>query len=66
MKRALLAGISGYLGNYIAKELQKRDFYIRGVARNEASLRENGIQPDELIQAELTQPEIIIDCCKFI
>ena len=66
MKRVLLAGITGYLGSYIAKELQKRAFNIRGIARSTATLSENGIQPDELILAELAQPETIIGCCKNI
>jgi nucleoside-diphosphate-sugar epimerase len=45
MKRVLLAGITGYVGNYIAKELQKRAFDIRGIARSTAALHENGILP---------------------
>jgi len=28
MKRILLAGTTGYLGGFIAKELQKRDYLV--------------------------------------
>lgn len=66
MKRVLLAGITGYLGNYIAKALQKRALYIRGIARSPATLHENGILPNELIQAELTEPDTIRNCCHQI
>jgi len=66
MKKVLLAGITGYLGSYIAKELQKRAFAIRAIIRNTTTLNEKGILPNELIQAELTQPETIKNCCKNI
>ena len=66
MKKVLLAGITGYLGRYIAKELQARGFSIRAIARNTAPLHEKGILPNELIQAELTSPDTIRNCCRQI
>jgi nucleoside-diphosphate-sugar epimerase len=33
MKRILLVGATGYLGSYIAKELQKRDFFVKVIKK---------------------------------
>jgi len=64
MKKVLLAGISGYLGSYIAKELRQRGYFVRGIARNPKKLK--GIQVNEIIEAEVTRPNSIEDCCKNI
>lgn len=66
MKRVLLAGISGYLGSYIAKELQKRSYPIRAIARNPERLKQKNIEANEIFKAEVTQPDSIKDCCKNI
>jgi len=34
MNRILLAGATGYLGIHIARELLKKDYYVRALARN--------------------------------
>ena len=66
MKKVLLAGATGYLGRYIAKELQERGYRIRSIARNTAALHEEGFLPHQLIQAELTRPDTIRNCCRHI
>ena len=66
MQKILLAGVTGYLGRYIARDLQARGFAIRAIARNTAPLHEEGILPNELIQAELTEPDTIRNCCRKI
>ncbi len=66
MKKVLLAGASGYLGSYIAKELHQRGIKIRAVARNAASLKKKNIPADQTIEAELTKPETIKGCCDQI
>jgi uncharacterized protein YbjT (DUF2867 family) len=66
MKKVLLAGVTGYLGSYIAKELQKRAFTIRAIIRNTAPLKEKSIEVNEIIEAELTKPKTIKGCCKQI
>ena len=40
MKQILLAGITGYLGGYIAEELQKRGYPPRAIARNPEKLKQ--------------------------
>jgi uncharacterized protein YbjT (DUF2867 family) len=64
--RTLLAGATGYLGGYIAQELRKRGIFVRAIARNTERLDDKGIKVDEIIEAELTKPETIIDCCEGI
>ena len=66
MKRILLTGSTGYLGSYIAKELQKRSCFFRAIARNPEKLKQNEIEANEVIKAELTDPDSIRECCKGI
>jgi len=66
MKRILLAGATGYLGSYIAKELKKRDYLVRVIARNLEKLRQKKVEANEIIEAEITRPELIENCCNTI
>lgn len=66
MKKVLLAGVTGYLGGYIARELLKRDYFVRAIARTPKKLTQKGIVPSETIQAELTKPDSLEDCCKNV
>ena len=66
MKRILLAGSTGYLGVYIAKALQQRSYFYRAIARNLEKLENNAIKPNEILKAELTDPDSIKNCCKDI
>lgn len=66
MNRILLAGATGYLGGYIAKELMKKSYPVRALARNSKQLQQNNIEVAEILQTEITQPDSIKDCCKNI
>lgn len=66
MKNVLLAGATGYLGSYIAKELHKGDFTIRAISRHTKHLKEKNIEVNEIVKAELTQPDSIKGCCNNI
>jgi uncharacterized protein YbjT (DUF2867 family) len=66
MKKVLLAGITGYLGSYIAKELQKKAYTVRAIARNPKKLTQKNIETSEVIKAEVTQPNSIKESCKDI
>jgi uncharacterized protein YbjT (DUF2867 family) len=66
MKRVLLAGSTGYLGSYIAKELRKRACFFRTVARNTEKLKQMGIEADEVYKVELTKPDSLGGCCEGI
>lgn len=66
MKKVLLAGVTGYLGGYIAKDLQKKNFIIRAVARNTTPLKDKNIALNEIFEAELTKLDTIRGCCRQI
>jgi uncharacterized protein YbjT (DUF2867 family) len=66
IKNVALAGATGYLGSFIAKELQKMTFTTRLIVRNAKRLKKKNIEADEIVKAELTQPETIIGCCDNI
>ncbi len=66
MKRILLAGATGYLGSYIARELQKSSCFFRAIARSPEKLAQNDIEANEVLKAELTDPASISECCKGI
>jgi len=48
MKRVFLAGITGYLGSYIAKELQQRAYLVRAIARRPERLNKNTLKQTRL------------------
>lgn len=66
MKKVLLAGVTGYLGGYIAKALRERAYDIRAIARHPASAMEKDVQVSEIILAEMTAPDTIKGCCDGI
>lgn len=66
MDRILLAGATGYLGRHIARELVKRSYPVRALARNPEKLKQENIALPEIIRAEITQPDSIKGCCKNI
>ena len=66
MKRILLAGATGYLGKYILKELQKRDYTNRVIVRNSSKLKDVDEKDFEIFEAELTKPKSIEHCCDNI
>lgn len=65
-KKVLLAGATGYLGGYIARELLKRSYPVRALARNPEKLKQGDVALTEVIEAEITQPDSIADCCNGI
>jgi len=66
MKKVLLAGVTGYLGSFIAQALHERGFPIRAIARNTVFLKDKNIPLNETIEAELTKPDSINGCCNKI
>ena len=55
MKKILLAGATGYLGRYIAAELQDRNYPTKIVVRNKNKILVNK-EYTETIVAEVTDP----------
>ena len=68
MTKILLAGSTGYLGSHILKELIERNIEVRTVVRNTKKLeailsKGNSV---EVIQAQLTTPQSLVNCCNNI
>ncbi|MCJ8326358.1 MAG: SDR family oxidoreductase [Campylobacterales bacterium] len=57
MKKILLAGASGYLGSFIAKELIKRDYFLKVIVRDSKKFIEKKIKVNKIIEAEVTKAE---------
>jgi len=66
IQRVLLAGITGYLGGFIALELQKRGYYVRAIGRHLERLKRRPICADEAIEVDLTKPDTLEHCCKNV
>lgn len=64
MKKILLAGASGSLGQHVAKELKGRGYWVRAMAEDPFKLA--SLNLDEVIQADLTQVSSLYNCCKDI
>lgn len=63
MKRVLVAGATGYLGSFVAREFKARGHFVRVLARHPEKLGELGSSVDEVVQAEVTRPETLAEVC---
>jgi len=59
MQRVLVAGATGYLGGFVAKELKKRGHFVRALARSPHKLDTIRDGLDEIVKAEVTRPETL-------
>ncbi|MEM8894715.1 MAG: SDR family oxidoreductase, partial [Bacteroidota bacterium] len=59
MKKTLLAGATGYLGQHILTELQQRSTNFVAIARKKNKLASKGIADHQIIAAEVTLPETL-------
>lgn len=57
MKKVLVAGGSGYLGQYVIKALSKAGFHVKAVVRSEKKMGLLKPYIDELIIADIGKPE---------
>ncbi|RAJ12764.1 SDR family oxidoreductase [Arenibacter echinorum] len=62
----LLAGATGYLGNYILNELLEKKNQVIAIVRNPDKLQNSNENYLEIKQAEVTKPETLRDICKGI
>lgn len=62
-KKILLAGGTGYLGGFLAQELQRRSYFTRAIARDPARLQQGTMPVNEAVVAEVTQPASLKGCC---
>jgi len=65
MKKVLVAGATGYLGQYLVKELKSRGFWVRVLIRKEIQ-KDIFTSVDDIFIGEVTQPESIRGAAKDI
>lgn len=64
MEKVLIAGATGYLGSFVARELKKRQYFTRIIARDTKKLSAKNILADEVVEAEVTQSDSLKNCCQ--
>ena len=74
MKKALVAGASGYLGRYVVREFAERGYSVRALVRNPEKLATEGpnLEPpvadvvDEVVTGDATDKASLKDVCKGV
>ena len=66
MKKVLVAGATGYLGQFVVKALKARGYWIRALGRSEAKLAPVEKYADELFIGEVTDPDSLTGVCDGI
>ena len=65
-EKILVAGSTGYLGQFIIKELKEQGYWIRALCRDALKLQPVRQYIDEVYVGEVTDPETLKDLCKDI
>lgn len=66
MKKVLVAGSTGYLGQFVVKALKARGYWVRALGRNETKLDPVKAFADELFVGEVTDPDSLSGVCDGI
>lgn len=66
MKRVLVAGATGYLGAYVAKEFKARGYFVRALVRSSKKLNGLWESCDEIVEGQITEPKTLDDVCDGI
>jgi uncharacterized protein YbjT (DUF2867 family) len=72
--KVLVAGATGYLGKYVAREFKRRGYWVRALARTPDKLKVEGPFlepaiadiPDDVFVGEATKPETLYGLCDGI
>jgi len=65
-KRVLVAGATGYLGQYMVKESKKQGYWVRVLTRDPKKLTHLDEYIDDLFVGEVTNPDSITGICEDI
>jgi uncharacterized protein YbjT (DUF2867 family) len=65
-RRVLVAGATGYLGGFVARELSARGHFVRALARSPAKLEGVREPLDEIVEAEVTRADTLDGVCDGI
>lgn len=74
MSRVLVAGTTGYLGRFVAREFKERGYWVRALARHPEKLKASGpfLEPavydvvDDVFVGEVTKPETLRGACEDV
>ena len=66
MTRVLVAGATGYLGGFVAREFKARGYFVRALVRSPEKLDNLWNSADEIVQGEVTRPETLEPVCDGI
>lgn len=66
MKKVLVAGSTGYLGQYVVKELKKQGYWVRALARDPKKLDAIDGPIDDIFVGEVTMPDTLTAVCDGI
>jgi len=64
--RVLVAGATGYLGGFVAREFKRRGYFVRALARSPDRLEATENNLDEIVVGEVTKPETLREVCDGI
>lgn len=59
MKTVVVAGATGYLGQYLVSEYRRRGWRVRAIVRDAAKARASGLLAQELVEAEATRRDTL-------
>jgi uncharacterized protein YbjT (DUF2867 family) len=62
----LVAGATGYLGQFVVRELKSRGYLVRALVRSPEKLDHLRESIDEVVVAEVTRPETLVHVCDGI
>jgi len=65
-EKILVAGSTGYLGQFVIKELKEQGYWIRALCRDALKLQPVRQYIDDVFIGEVTKPETLKDLCKDI
>ncbi len=65
-KRVLVAGATGYLGGFVAREFKAQGHFVRALARSPRKLDPIKDLIDEIVTGEITRPDSITSICDGI
>jgi uncharacterized protein YbjT (DUF2867 family) len=66
MNKVLVAGATGYLGQFVVRALKAKDYWVRALGRNAERLAPVEEHADELFVGEATDPESLTGLCDGI
>ena len=66
MTRVLVAGATGYLGGFVAREFKARGYFVRALARSPEKVEYLCDSTDEIVKAEVTRPDTLEHICDGI